>query len=335
LAKRIREFLSDAEHVDGRIVRMKTGSPVALMVRQLATQRLEIPILRIVGDLRATIGRHVIHLQRLYALEFGVSAIRVTDPFITHDVDRALNDENFEQVKDEWWAVTIRRLANRKSLAEALDAINCVPKPLGLKKVSSRLRKKALSPALTDELERRFWPMKIKGSDLPTFLVPIRPAFAIELFDRELSEGTIFPQSPLGIFREQVYYRSPQPSGGLRVPARLLWYVKRQPGVAGSGMIRACSYLTEIAIDRPLTLFKRNARLGVYRQADVQAAAKHGNAMALRFELTEAFPHPVSLRLARDLAAQRGCDNLQLQSPWRLPANMFEDVYERGIDGPG
>ena len=98
-------------------------------------------------------------------------------------------------------------------------------------------------------------------------------------------------------------------------------------------MIRACSYLSEVSVDRPRTLFRRNAQLGVYGQSDVEEVARNGQAMALRFEMTEAFAHPVSLPTARVIAGQCGRDNLQLQSPWRIPTEMFDAIYERGIDG--
>jgi len=223
--------------------------------------------------------------------------------------------------------------ASKSKLASTLEAIRGVPKSFGLRESAALLRKSVLPASLVAELEQRFWPMKIQGSDLPTFLVPIRPAFAMELFDSDLSMGTLFRQMPLGIYREQVYYRSPRPSGGLKAPARLLWYVKQQPGVNGSGMIRASSYLLEIAVDRPRTLYRRNSQLGVYSKGDVEGVSRNGQAMALRFGLTEPFPQPLPLSVVRELAAQRGCNNLQLQSPWKVPENLFEDIYERGIYG--
>src|ERR1700722_9895024 len=166
--------------------------------------------------------------------------------------------------------------------------------------------------------------MKIRNSSLPTYLVPIRPWYAMELFDSALSSNTLFHQMPLGIYREQVYYRSPRPSCGLKAPARLLWYVSKQPEVAGSGMIRACSYLLEVTVDRPRTLYKRNAQLGVYLLENVESASSGGKAMALRFGMTETRPSPVSLTLLRELATQSGSTDVPLRSPWQMPVKMFD-----------
>jgi hypothetical protein len=333
LAQKIRDLVSDAVHTDGRLVRTAEGTPIALMVRVQKGNVVEVPILRLSGNSQTTIGRHVVHMQSAFAREHGRSIIRITDPHLSIQTERALRDEGFQVVKADWWSVTVPLTASKAKLANTLDAIRGVPRAFGLQESASRLRAPAPPASLVAELEQRFWPMKVTASDLPTFLVPIRPAFAMELFDADLSKGTLFHQPPLGIYREQVYYRSPRPSGGLKVPARLLWYVKQQPGVAGSGMIRASSYLFEIVVDRPRTLYRRNSQLGVYRQDDVEGASKNGQAMALRFGLTEPFAFPLSLPVVRDIAAQRGCDNLQLQSPWRLPDGVFEDIYERGIHG--
>src|SRR3984957_15211946 len=152
--------------------------------------------------------------------------------------------------------------------------------------------------------------MKIRNSSLPTYLVPIRPWYAMELFDSALSSNTLFHQMPLGIYREQVYYRSPRPSCGLKAPARLLWYVSQQPEVAGSGMIRACSYLLEVTVDRPQPLYRRTAQLGAYVLDHDKRVGSSGKAMALRFGMTETLRTPVSLATAREIAGQNGCINL-------------------------
>lgn len=333
LAQRIRELASYASHADGKLVRTADGTPVALMVRVQKSGAIEVPVLRLSGSYQATIGRHIVHMQSAFARERSRSVVRITDPHLSVQTERALRDEGFQEINGDWWSVTVPMTASKAKLASALDATGGVPKSFGLRESASLLRKTVLPASLVAELEQRFWPMKVKGSDLPTFLVPIRPAFAMELFDADLSKGTLFHQMLLGIYREQVYYRSPRPSGGLKAPARLLWYVKQQSSVAGSGMIRASSYLFEVVVDRPRTLYRRNSQLGVYSQRDVEGASKNGQAMALRFGLTESFPLPVSLGAVRKLAAQRGCDNLQLQSPWKLPDKLFEDIYERGIHG--
>jgi hypothetical protein len=333
LSKRIRDLASDATHVDGRVVKTGDGDPVALMMRVMNKDLLDVPVLRLSGRHQSTIGRHVAHLQSTFARDAGRWVTRVSDPHVSAQTARALIEEGFQEAEGHWWSVSIPLLESKNKLASILESIEGVPEGVGLERAGSLLRKKVVPTSMVAELEQRFWPMKVKGSALPTYLVPIRPWYAMELFDSALSSNTLFRQMPLGIYREQVYYRSPRPSCGLAAPARLLWYVSKQPEVAGSGMIRACSYLLEVTVDRPQTLYRRNAQLGVYDLDDVKRVGRSGKAMALLFGMTETFRTPVSLAMAREFADQNGCTNLPLRSPWRMPASMFDDIYERGTYG--
>lgn len=329
LARQLRNLMSDSRNVDGKVVVAQDGSYIALMVRRIRHGLAEVPILRFASGGGESICRHVVHLQTSFARQHSLNIVKVNDEHASQAIRAALKDEGFFELNREWWSVSLPTAERPSVLAEQIRELDGVPIEFGLSKASTLLENGNLSPALEAELEQRFWPMKIKGASLPTFLVPIRAEYAKELFDSRLSEGTLFRQMELGISREQVYYRSPQPSGGIQAPARLLWYVTQKPGLAGSGMIRACSYLFEVDVDRPRTLFRRNSRLGVYRMSDVEDVARKGLTMALRFGLTEELKFPVPLNLAKRIAASRGCLNLQLQSPWRLPEGLFEDIYER------
>ncbi|MHB1210131.1 MAG: PIN domain-containing protein [Acidimicrobiales bacterium] len=329
LARRLRYLISDTSHIDGSVVLSADGSFVALMVRRIREGLVEVPILRFASGGDESICRHIAHLQTSFARENSLSVVKVSDEHASRAMRVALRDEGYLELENRWWSVTLTSMETTSTLAQEIEALDGVPQEFGLKLASALLRSGTFSPSLEAELEQRFWPMKIRGASLPTFMVPIRAAFAKELFDSRLSQESLFRQMELGIFREQVYYRSPLPSGGIEAPARLLWYVKQQPGITGSGMIRACSYLFEVNVDRPRTLFRRNSRLGVYNISDVEGVAKRGLAMALRFGLTEELRFPVPLKVAKAIASSKGCLNMQLQSPWRLPDGLFEGIYER------
>jgi hypothetical protein len=238
LFKAIRDLASDATHIDGRVIKAGDGDPVALMMRVRRDDRVDVPVLRLSGIHQSTIGRHVAHLQSTFAREAGLTVTRVSDPHLSPQTARVLREEGFQEAEGCWWSVSIPLSGTKSKLASTLESIEGVPASVGLERASALLRKKKIPTAAVAELEQRFWPMKVQGSDLPTFLVPIRPWYAMELFDSALSSNTLFRQMPLGIYREQVYYRSPRPSCGLAAPARLLWYVSQQPEVSGSGMIR-------------------------------------------------------------------------------------------------
>lgn len=326
--RRVREHLKDPDRWDAWIVREPDGRPVGMFVRGADKKTVRVPILRVAVGQRLTVARHLIHLQRQYALEQGCQLVRVEEPRLASEVVAALKDEGFAPGESGWCAVTVPGVRSADDLVRAIQELG-TPGALGLEEVLEYLRRGDLDRSVVAEVEARFWPVKLSDAPIPTFLVPVRAAFAEQLFDTALSERTLFPrQASLGLSREHVYYRSPRPAV-VSAPARLLWYVSHQPRVPGTGAVRACSSLVEIVVDRPRTLYRRFRRLGVYRRTDVEKAARDGRAMAMRFVGTELLKEPVPFSALQRMARRYG-HTLSVRSPWRLPERMFEEVYRGG-----
>jgi hypothetical protein len=175
------------------------------------------------------------------------------------------------------------------------------------------------------EVERTLWPAKLVDSQLPSFLVPIQPAWSAELF----GVPTMILRRPteLGLSREHVYYRSARPTP-LAAPARLLWYLSgRSP--EGPAVI-ACSLLEQLVVDTPEALHQRFHHLGVWRLRHIKdAASGTGRAQALRFADTELLPHPIRLPHLRRLASSHG-HTLVLVSAQALPPGLFATLYREG-----
>jgi hypothetical protein len=178
--------------------------------------------------------------------------------------------------------------------------------------------------------------MKVFDAALDTFL-PIRATYAEALFDVSLSAQTLFPRpTSLGMSREHVYYRASKPPRPSGPPARTLWYVSREAGRPGTGSVRACSSLGEVAVDDPDRLHRRFRRLGVYELSDVRRAATQGQASAIRFTDTELFDQPVTYAELKEAALNLGCRTPFVQSAWAVSPELFEWVYRkgRGNDAP-
>ena len=57
--------------------------------------------------------------------------------------------------------------------------------------------------------EKKFWPTKIEELNLPCYIVPIRPEWAMHLFDSTLANQNLFGSIPHLIFNlENIYYKS-------------------------------------------------------------------------------------------------------------------------------
>lgn len=179
-------------------------------------------------------------------------------------------------------------------------------------------------------LEHDRWPLKVTDAGIPTFVVPIRPHWAEQLFDSTLAAGTLFGRDGgLGLSREHVYYRKPRNSNGIRPPARILWYVSGRSAGQHQGSIRAVSQLAEVVVDRPFTVYQRFARLGIYSEDQVRACANdQGMVMALRFVDTELLATPVGLSEIRSLFDSEGAMFVAPMSPRKIDEQWFVQLYK-------
>ena len=78
------------------------------------------------------------------------------------------------------------------------------------------------------ELERSCSPLTLER-DQNYFLIPIRPGYALNLFDRQQSSQDLFGGKPSILLRwANVYYRAATHHKMLKAPGRILWYVSGQ-----------------------------------------------------------------------------------------------------------
>jgi hypothetical protein len=175
-----------------------------------------------------------------------------------------------------------------------------------------------------EEIEARFWPMKVLGADIPSFLIPIKEHWAAALFDRHLAGQDLFgvPEGP-ALALENVYYSA----SNVTIPAgsRILWYVSGDVGA-----VRAVSTSLGTDIDTATRLSRRFHRLGVYRWQAVLQAAKgdpHGELRAYQFARTEVLDRPVPWRQVEDLILRHMGTRNRLASPLRVPESLFDELY--------
>ncbi|MCY4368387.1 MAG: GNAT family N-acetyltransferase [bacterium] len=293
------------------VVQTDSNQALATSISHIENHSLIVPLLRLVGTdrLSETMGRQICFLLRDQALQKGLGSVLVTDQYLSLSLRRALEDEGYLQISNGWRCDTRVGLI---PISEIADRGNLTASDIAL-------------------YEHQNWPLKVVGSDLRTFVIPIRPAFSEQLFDTHSAEGTLFGRSTeLGMSREHVYYRSWRNSQGLASPARILWYVSGATVYQSEGHIRAVSQLAEVQVDRPLTLHRRFARLGVYTRDDVmKTSAREGRVMALRFVDTELLEAPVSLNKIREMSERIGKPFVALPSPQKVSEQLFATIYER------
>jgi GNAT superfamily N-acetyltransferase len=302
------------------VLRNPDNRPVAFYATGGAGEELLVPILRITGaQLEQTITRQILFLIRDQARRAGRSIIRVTEPGLASETQRILREEGFLRVDNHWVALVIQACGT----ASAINALVArTAQQVGLRLPALQ---PGLSAVIAADLERTMWPAKITDSLLPTYVIPIRPAWSADLFG--IPQALTPRPNMIGLSREHVYYRSTTPR--TPAPARLIWYVTDEPR-GGVAAVIGCSRLDEALTGKPTVLFQRFRHLGVWQLDQVAKSAKSsGQAQALRFADTEIFERRIALQRLRRLAADHG-QTLALRSPQKITSGFFTAIYQEG-----
>lgn len=310
--------------------------PIALFAydRELP-HLLDIPLLRVGhSPLAATLARYLIFRAVLQSAQENRIVTKISDPFQDETIKAALSEDAFVQRHDGWIKINLPVAKTARQLAEYLLKLNLSSNEE--KKYCQELADVLNNAVLVEQtqtmidIERLLWPAKILDAYIPTFIVPIRPEWAKELFDEGLASQTLFgPKDELALNREGVYYRAKSPSAGLKAPGRILWYVSYGGRFSGTGHLRACSRLDEVIVDKPKSLYRQFRRLGVYEWLHVFDLAKRNienEIMALRFSDTELFSTPIGWNELQQILRAHDCRS-QLQSPVRISPELFAKLY--------
>lgn len=290
--------------------------PIVLMAKvRKSSDIISIPILRAVQSrLVPTVVRHLLFSVIQESASALDSRVEITDGYLSVSIAEALKELRFKMTPTGWMREALCKIV---SPSEAQQLIAQRPAiDLG---TSGPVASFAF-------LEDQLWPIKVRNSGIPCWIIPIHAEWARRLFDSRLSECQLFRPEPLKLLNwENVYYRSARPSGPLP-PARLLWYVTLDKRDQRTGKIRACSRLVARECGPAKDLFKKNDRLGGYEWGDLKRKLKGGaeqETEVLRFVDTELLPSPVSLSHLRALGGAK-----MLQGPLRIEEDLFFKIYE-------
>lgn len=120
-------------------------------------------------------------------------------------------------------------------------------------------------------LERLLAPGRLLGADLPTYLVQMKPGWAMRVFDAELAEYDLFEGTRRATLRprEAVIFLPLNAAGGeaaQALPGRVIWQVCSR---GGSGLVRAVSNLAAVETGAVGELYRKYRRLGYFTEKDV------------------------------------------------------------------
>jgi GNAT superfamily N-acetyltransferase/predicted nucleic acid-binding protein len=289
-----------------------------------------VPLLRTCSHrLAGTLARSILMELISRAARDGHSAVVVAEPCAVDDVRTALADIGFLSTQSGWVKLVVPGVLPASQLADRVDSLGMNDPTIA--QLASMLRS-SLDPTTASQVEHLLFPGKIADIEVPSFIVPIQPDYALHLFDENLAKQRLYGADiELALNPESVYYRSARQRLP-QYPGRVLWYVSQNGKFQGTMTIRACSRIAEVCIDKPKSLFKRFRRLGVYEWSDLLKTAK-GNIekeiLAVRFHDTEPLK-PVGWDAFQAILKKHGTKT-NLESPVRISREEFNEIYALGL----
>ena len=254
-----------------------------------------------------------------------------------------LSDLIYKAIRNDLETIEIESSALPTSLLHGLSEMGftkcgrrfvrfCFTRFLGREEALSRVA--GLSQGVADEyramshleLERSCSPL-VSDANQNHFLIPIRPGYALNLFDRQQSSRDLFGGDPNVLMRWiNVYYRRATFQHMLQPPGRILWYVSGQKKVV------AVSHLDDVAIETPKELFRRFARYGTLEWRDLYDMCDRDvskRLMALQFSHTFPFRREVPLAEVRRVFEEDGIGQ-SFQAPRKIPPATFGKLFRLG-----
>ncbi len=342
--KLIRGLLSNPQSYQNNVISNKNRDLAFISFGRLNPTELTIPVFRLVRNpIASTLARHLIsHIIRTASRE-GRQFTVVTEPKLSSTLADALQEMGFVRIDNIFVRANMLIALSSSNILEHLSSIEYSSTYIGkyLESILIILRE-SLSLKDTDSLlriEKSLWPMKLIDLNIPTYIVPIKPTWAMNLFYTKISEQDLFGGNPeLFLKVENAYYRNCRPKV-LTAPSRILWYISKGAGdYRYVQSIGASSYVDEILIDRPKVLYSRFKRLGVFQWNDVLNIAGGSlskDIMGFKFSGTEVFQNPIELATLKDVWVKTTGKQLILRGPLRISNDIFFNLYNTGTFNKG
>jgi len=313
--------------------------PLALRIFDRSKKnQLDIPVLRVrEGSLASVLAKHIIFQAILTSAEEKRIVTRITDNYVSDEEIGRLKESGFFFADNCWMKINLPVADSAETIARKLKLCPDISFQTSehINKIVTILNSDNNIDLLL-KMEHALFPAKFTDIPISFFIIPIKPGWAMNLFDAGIAEQDIFGSKPSLMFNvENVYYRSAYP-GILSAPGRILWYVSKSGTYQKTMSIRACSRLDEVVKDTPKSLFSRFQGLGIYQWKDVYETADRDlnkKIMAFRFSNTEVFKKPVDLNMLKEIWMTEDGKKFQApQSPLPISNQRFFQIYRLGME---
>ena len=327
----LNRFLAQPNQFECHAIWHHDNSLLACYVVERESRKIRVHLIRLGRHrLSKTASRSILTSLVQDAVASSHSIVEIADANLCRDLQAACEELGFLPTDRGFTKVVLKGLMTTTDVN--LKLAQCgIPEFQQIRD----LCRENLSPDAASRIEHLLWPVKITDVEIACFIVPIRPDFALELFDSELAKQTLYGADvELALNTESVYYRSARQII-VQCPGRILWYISDKGQLDGIKAIRGCSSVAEVCLGKPSSLFRRFQRLGVYDWDHVFRTAKQDinrDIMAIRFHDTEQLTK-IDWDTFLPILRQHGVD-ANLESPVQIPATAFHAIYSLGLNSP-
>ena len=301
---------------------------------------LEVPILRLAkGSLSIPLFEYLLTKTIIKASSEHYPLIKISETYLEKKHIQLMIQHGFFKDTKYYWRLSKQGMYQYEELSSIVNSLSPeVPqakKYLSIIVESINTSKIVQDHTISLALEKSLWPLKFYDPPVNCYIVPIKPIWAINLFDSKLGSQELFGGTPtLVLITENVYYRSSRQKI-LKAPGRILWYVSnsKKNYYTNIQSIRACSYINEVLIDKPKILFREFKQMGTYEWNHVYTTAENDinkDIMAFRFSHTEIFNTPISLNTLRNIWVEDEGKQFNPLAPMKISNERFLQLYSIG-----
>lgn len=338
--RKLQMVLSSASNVETFVVFGQQEEELGLISysRQKDNQ-ITVPVFRVGRDpICQYIAQYLVNNLILTASAEKRTGVKIHDKYLSERIISSLRENGFLKNEDAWYKVALPETLNKDDLKSRLTNNDWTDETKKALTSLVEVLQAETSQSVLLDVEKSLWPLKLQEVDIPAFIVPIRPVWAMHLFDTGIAGQDLFGGEPSLILNaENVYYRAAHPKV-LSAPGRILWYVSSGEGrYQGSMQIKASSYLDDVEIGKPKQLFSKYKKLGIYKWNDVFKDVAGGDLnkdiMAFKFSKTEVFSRPISLVELQEMWKTDGKNFNNAVSPLAINKERFLEIYNLGMKG--
>jgi len=219
---------------------------IAFFAYNYCNKELNIPFFRLsISELQPTLFMQLISDFIKKAIKEGCNSINIFEEFLSEDQTNLLIKMGFENEGENWKKVLLHKLVDSECFMD--ESVSLLGKDIQqILSSINNIEDNSNRQKLLLDLERKLYPLKFSDLDIPCYVIPIKPYWAGQLFDTNISDSTLFGAQPNKIWnRENVYYRNVKPITEI-APGRILWYVSDDNKSIKRKAIVASSYLDEV-----------------------------------------------------------------------------------------